>query len=107
MPDPKQLALVEVPRRLRERAQVRTEQPHVVPVRSHEILDRLFEILAILGLSLVQTIELEHNRLGSDPGFSPAAQALASRLSPLSPPLLQDRPLSGEIHRIALRLDGF
>lgn len=69
-------------------------------LRSHEILDRLFEILAVLALCLAQA-----SHLVGDQGFSPATSSLLEELRTHSAPLQQDRPLYKEIAALSRVLD--
>jgi tyrosine ammonia-lyase len=74
-------------------------------LRSHEILDRLFEILAILAIAVMQAHGLEQRRLGSSPSYSPQGDALARELATVIAPLEGDRSLSADISRMARHLD--
>lgn len=69
-------------------------------LQSEETLERVFEILAILGITLVQASYLEEHRL-NEPGYGRGNQALLEEFRSFSPPLLTDRPLSKEIQSLA------
>jgi tyrosine ammonia-lyase len=70
----------------------------IAALRVRQTLDRVFEVLAIEAMVVAQAMDL------SGDGFSPAARRLAARVRHVSPALEGDRPLSGEIARVAQML---
>jgi len=66
--------------------------------RTAEHLDRLWELIAIAGLTVARALELTD---ADREAFSATSQRLSERVREASPPLEGDRPLSNDIARLA------
>jgi tyrosine ammonia-lyase len=71
-------------------------------LRASQLIDRVFDVLAVESLVLVQAMELEGGLESTE--FSVSSRELATFVRERSPFLDQDRPLSGEIQSMATAL---
>ncbi len=74
--------------------------------KTGEHLEDAWRVLAILAIAVAQGADIvEAGEAGPGPAaLAPATAALAAEIRRFSPPLLGDRPLSGEIEAVARRL---
>jgi len=71
--------------------------------KTADVLDLVYLVLSIHALALAQAAEL---RGGQElVGFAPASRALVSWIRETAAPLVNDRPLSTDIERLAARLE--
>ena len=64
------------------------------------VLEDASRVLAIEALTIAQGVDIALER-APEHSFAPSTQALHRAVRALAPPLYQDRPLSGEIERVA------
>ncbi len=74
-------------------------------LRSHDILDRVFEVLSIHAIALRQAHYLATDD-GGDGGFSSTSASLVEQLQQKVEPIVDDRPLAADIDTLRQWLDG-
>ncbi|MEO0468074.1 MAG: aromatic amino acid ammonia-lyase [Bacteroidota bacterium] len=74
--------------------------------RGHECMEHLFQILAIEAMMLCEAVDIRIERQPKR-RFSSQTKRWQSGIRRYFPPLMQDRPLSDEIHSLARQLQNF